>query len=49
MDHYAKAYSIISKIQGYRRIDPMLVNLRGFGESEVTHQRIRVMNFYEVY
>jgi len=49
MDHYAKAYSIFSRIWGYRRIQPMLSSLRSFGESEVAQQRMRIMRFYEVY
>lgn len=49
MDHYAKAYSIFSKIRGYRGIQPMLYSLRGFGESEVAQHRMKVMKFYELY
>jgi len=49
MDHYAKAYSIFSKMRGYRGIQPMLISLRGFGESEVAQQRMKIMKFYETY
>lgn len=49
MDHYAKAYSIFSRIRGYRRYEEMLYSLRKYSESEVAQQRMKVIRFYEEY
>jgi transposase InsO family protein len=47
MDHYAKAYSIFSRIRGYRRYQKMLSSLRRFGRDEVAQQRLRIIEFYK--
>jgi len=49
MDHYAKAYSIFSRIRGYRRFQDMLYSLRRFSGSEVAEQRMKIIKFYEQY
>jgi hypothetical protein len=49
MDHYARAYSIFSRIRGYRRIQDMLHSLKVFGKSEAAIQRMKVIKFYEKY
>jgi len=49
MDHYARAYSIFSRIRGYRRYRQMLSSLRKFGTDEVAQQRLRIMEFYDKY
>jgi transposase InsO family protein len=49
MDHYARAYEVFGKIRGYRGLQRMLWSLKGFGESEVAQQRMKILKFYETY
>ena len=49
MDHYARAYSIFSRIRGYRRYQKMLSSLRKFTRSEVAQERLRIIEFYKQY
>ena len=49
MDHYARAYSVFSRIRGYRRYRQMLSSLRKFGRDEVAQQRLRIKEFYDRY
>jgi transposase InsO family protein len=49
MDHYARAYSVFSRIRGYRRYRQMLSSLRKFARDEVAQQRLRIMVFYDRY
>ena len=49
MDHYARVYEVFGRIRGYRGLQRMLWSLRGFGESEVAQQRMKILNFYETY
>src|SRR3990172_243119 len=49
MGHYAKAYSLLSRIRGYRRFQYMLHSLRDFDKNEVAQQRMKIIKFYEEY
>jgi len=49
MDHYARAYSVFSRIRGYRRYQKMLSSLRRFARSEVAQERLRIIEFYKQY
>lgn len=49
MDHYAKAYSIFSRIRGYSGFQYMLYSLKGFDKSEISRQRMKIIKFYEEY
>jgi len=49
MDHYAWAFSVYSRIRGYRRYRQMLSSLRRFSRDEVAQQRWRIMEFYDKY
>ncbi|MFN6946558.1 MAG: helix-turn-helix domain-containing protein [Cytophagaceae bacterium] len=51
IDHYAKAYPIFGRIQGFysRRFQDMRWSLRKFSESEVAEQRLKIIKFYEQY
>jgi len=49
MDHYAQAFSVFSRIRGYRRYRKMLSSLRKFAKDEVAQQRLRIMEFYDRY
>jgi hypothetical protein len=47
VDHYAKAYTIFSRIRGYRRLQEMLHSLRRFSKDEVAKERLKIIQFYE--
>ena len=49
MDHYARVYEVFGRIRGYRGLQRMLWSLRGFGESEIAQQRMKIIGFYETY
>lgn len=49
MDHSARAYSILSKIRGSRRIYAMLTSLQKFSGSEIASQRLKIITFFEAY
>ncbi len=51
MDYYAKAYPVFGRIGGFyrRRFQDMLYSLRRFSNSEVAHQRMKIIKFYERY
>ena len=42
----SKAYPILSRIRGLRRMTSMLKSLKHFSESEVAQERSRIINFY---
>jgi len=43
----SKAYPILSRIHGLRRMTDMLKSLKRFSESEIAQERLRIINFYE--
>lgn len=49
MDHYARAHEVFGRIRGYGGLQRMLWSLKGFGESEVAQQRMKIIGFYESY
>jgi transposase InsO family protein len=49
VDHYARAYSVFSRIRGYRRYVEMLHSLKYYEQSEVAGQRMRIIRFYDTY
>jgi hypothetical protein len=49
MDHYSKAYRILSRILGWRRFQNMVASLRRFSKDEVAQQRLKIIKFYEKY
>ncbi len=46
MDHYAKAYTIFSRIKGLEEVKKMLKSLRRFSRDEVAQERLRIIEFY---
>lgn len=49
MDHSAKAYPILSRIQGLPKGYAMLTSLQKFDASEVAKQRLKIIQFFETY
>jgi len=49
MDHSARAYPILSRIRGLRRWYAMLASLNKFDVSEIAHQRVKIIAFFEEY
>src|SRR3989344_8834716 len=49
MDHSSKAYPILSRIQGIRRLYAMLSSLQRFNTSEVASQRLKIIKFFDQY
>jgi transposase InsO family protein len=49
VDNYARAYSIFSRIRGYRRVEAMLHSLRRFSKDEVAQERAKILRFYKRY
>jgi transposase-like protein len=49
VDHYARAFSVFSRIRGYRRYLDMLHSLRRYDKSEVAQERMRIIKFYDTY
>jgi hypothetical protein len=49
VDHYARAYTIFSRIRGYRRFEEMLHSLKRFSRDEVAQERCRILRFYDTY
>ncbi|MCX8030360.1 MAG: hypothetical protein N3A59_02120, partial [Thermodesulfovibrionales bacterium] len=47
MDHFAKAYPILSRIRGWRGFKSMVASLRVFSKSEVAKERLKIIKFYE--
>lgn len=47
MDHAAKAYPILSRIRGLRRMTGMLASLRRFNRSEAAQKRMNMIVFYD--
>lgn len=47
MDHSAKAYPILSRIRGLRRMTGMITSLRRFSSDEVAQKRKEIISFYE--
>ena len=49
MDHSAKAYPILSRIHGIRRMYAMLTSLQKYDTSDIAHQRLKIMQFFDQY
>ena len=49
MDHYARAYTIFSRIRGLEEVKKVILSLRKFSKDEVAKERLKIIEFYDEY
>lgn len=49
MDHYARAYTIFSRIRGLEEVKKVISSLKRFSKDEIAKERLRIIEFYDLH